>query len=1638
MHDDATVHSDDEPALDTPEAIDRRTQPVDDEDPPRLDFPVVGIGASAGGLEAVTEFIKAMRPDSGMAFVLIQHLPPDHDSLIAEILTRHTKMPVLQVEHGMSIELNHVYVIRPGHTLTMKNGAFHLGERVEKSGHNRPVDDFFRSLAIEQQERGIGIIMSGMGSNGTAGAQAIKAVGGLCIAQDPESAQFPSMPRHLIEAGYADYILRPADIPDMLLAYAGHPYASGAREASAGVLISRDRQHLREILAVLRTRTSQDFNGYKKPTLLRRVQRRMGLNRLEKIGEYAKLLRQSPIEVTALADDLLIHVTGFFRDPDAWEALRENAIKPLIAAREPGASIRCWVTACSSGEEAYSLAMLLVEESDRLDRPLDIKVFATDMAERTLQHARAGLYPGGIESEITADRLQRFFNREDAMYRVRPELRERVIFAPQNVLQDPPFSRLDIVSCRNLLIYLEPEVQQRVLSLLHFGLREGGTLFLGSSETTGKNIDEMFEAIDKKNRLFRRIGPTRHGSIDFPLPHAIKRDNSSGRSPTETRLPGVRPTMTTMTARALLESHTPAAVTVDRDGYIAYYHGDTEPFVASPRGEPTRDLLLLARETVRGSVRTALLRARSKNEAVTIVDGFLEIEPGLRHRVSVTASPLDVKNAPDFFVVSFQLFGESIPTIALSDISDKPDMVDELQRIRGELQSTIEELQTSNEELKASHEEVVSINEELQSTNEELETSREEMQSLNEELTTLNAQLNAKMEEHQAVSSDLTSLLASTDIAVLFLDPKFRIRRFTPQVLELLDILPTDIGRPLSDLARKFKDPDLIADAESVLNRLAPIEREISTDTGRWFLRRLTPYRTADNRIDGVVISFVEISNRRRTEQALRISEERLRGFAENSADGLWIADATEQKMEFVSPVFESILGIQRTTVLGDFSKWDAIVVPDDLDITKTHLQKLLSGEDDVAEYRVIRQTDGMVRTLRDTGFPIFDAGKVRRVGGITRDVTDERHVSEQLRDSEMRLRQAIEVENVGILFFGQAGEITYGNPAFLRMSGHSLQDFETKKIGWESVTAPAYIEQSRQAIEELSRSGRTAPYEKQFVRKDGSRWWGLVADARLNDQERVEFVVDISETRKAEVALRESEERFRMLVDGARDLAMIMTDSTGRITLWNEGATRLLGHTEAEAMGQNISMIFTDEDNAAGKAEEEMRNAFRDGRTPDERWHQRKDRTVFWGSGVTAALRNADDSVRGYVKVLRDETNRKHSEDAMQASKDAAELSNRVKDEFLATLSHELRTPLSSILIWSKLLRGSPSVNADNIEGLDAIMRSAEAQKQLIDDLLDTARITSGKLQLAMRETALMPLVQNAIEAIRPTAIAKDVEVIADLATDVGVVRADPDRLRQVIWNLLANAVKFTAEGGRVDVVLVRRGKSVEIRVTDNGKGIDPLFLPYVFEPFRQADASSTRTYGGLGLGLAICKQLVERHGGTITAASDGPGTGASFTVQLPLPKLKQQAVRASALTANAAGSLEVKASLAGTSVLLVEDEAETRAALLRFLTGAGAKVIAAESAAEAYALFEKGSPTLLLSDIGMAREDGYSLIQRIRRLEIKESRTPVPAVALTAFARDEDRDRALAAGFDKHVGKPVDPQHLLTVIRAALDKNQ
>ena len=811
-------------------------------------FPVVAIGTSAGGLEATTRFLNAMPADSGAAFVIVQHLEPIRKSLLAELLARQTEMPVVEIEDGMKIEPNRVHVIIPAKTLLIEDGVLRLVEPAEPRAQRHPIDHFFTSLAQERGAKAVAILLTGAGSNGTAGLLDIKQEGGLGIAQDPQTAAFDSMPRHAIAAQAVDFVLPIEQMPDTLLTYFAHSYIKDAPEVIAQ---PEDGQaSLDDVLSLIRARSGHDFRQYKRSTLARRTHRRMGLARAETLDDYVAELRKDAEELSALTNDLMINVTGFFRDPDAWEAIDGEAIRPMVEKAGQGQVVRVWVPACSTGEEAYSIAMLLAERCESAGKGLSVKVFATDVADRNLTAARKGCYPASMVESLSPERLKRFFDKKGDTYQVKPDIRETVLFASQNLLQDPPYSKMDLVSCRNLLIYLEPDAQDRVLSLAHFALREGGYLFLGNSETIGTR-DHHFATLSKRWRIFRRVGPARSSTIDFSV--------WASRDDARIERPPAGPKLADIAVRSLAERFAPAAVVIDRNYRIHHFHGVTNDYLEQPDGAPTLDLLTLARNGLRMTIRRVVQKAIAENKAATLVAAH-----GAAGEVAVTADPLPTRGDTEaLYVVTFGSRQNiaAPPRRAKAPVGDQSkEFEEELKAARDELRGATEQFETANEELKAANEEITSVNEELQATNEELESSKEELQSLNEELNAVNSQLERKLAELEQSSDDLRNLLAGNEIATVFLDAQLRIKWFTPAIQSLFDLIDQDVGRPIANFTQKFGSSDLIGKAQAAIERLVSAEEEVQADDGRCFSLRVQPYRTRDNHIAGAVATFVDIS----------------------------------------------------------------------------------------------------------------------------------------------------------------------------------------------------------------------------------------------------------------------------------------------------------------------------------------------------------------------------------------------------------------------------------------------------------------------------------------------------------------------------------------------------------------------------------------------------------------------------------------------------------------------------------------------------------------------------------------------------------------------------------------------------------
>jgi two-component system CheB/CheR fusion protein len=819
-----------------------------------LPFAVVGLGASAGGLDAFQRFLDAVPADSGMAFVLIQHLDPTHVSMMSELLARHTKMPVVDAANGMRVEVNHIYLIPPGTYLALRDGSLWLSKPGDHHGARMPLDFFLCSIAHECGERALCAILSGTGTDGSLGLKAVHEQGGLVVVQDPHEAQHDGMPRSAIDTGCTDFILPIAKIPQTLMSFSRQAYVRGGKPPGDGMETENGSA---EVIALLTEMTSHDFSLYKPGTLTRRIERRMALAAIENQGRYLEILRGDAGERERLARDLLINVTQFFRDRLAFEMLGQSVVPELVKEQPAGQPIRVWVPACSSGEEAYSIAILFLEAIAASRSNVKLQVFASDIEPGCVAFARNGAYPEHIQNDVTPERLSRYFIKEDGGYRVVRELREAVVFTTQNLLADPPFSRLDLISCRNVLFYLSPEAQERTLSLFHFALRERGILVLGASETVGKHGDH-FAPISKTHRLYRHIGRSRPGETAFPIASGELGFRSRSLSPKERARPA--PTLGDLAKRTLIDAFVPAAVLINDKREALHYFGAIDPFLKIAPGEASRDILVMARDGLRGKLRYALQHVPS-DRGNSFVAGRRVTLDGRPTAVTIGIFPIS-SDGQTYRIVSFTEDAGSPAAPLEGDTEPSPNINQEreIALLREELSSTILELEVANEEHKAINEEAMSVNEEFQSINEELETSKEELQSLNEELNALNSQLQETVERQRATADDLNNILTSSDVATLFLDQALRIRFFTPATKALFNIIATDIGRPLGDLTHRFPDDDMLRDAASVLKTSAPQRREIEADDGSWYIRSILPYRSDASHVDGVVVTFAGIS----------------------------------------------------------------------------------------------------------------------------------------------------------------------------------------------------------------------------------------------------------------------------------------------------------------------------------------------------------------------------------------------------------------------------------------------------------------------------------------------------------------------------------------------------------------------------------------------------------------------------------------------------------------------------------------------------------------------------------------------------------------------------------------------------------
>ncbi|MDO8316824.1 MAG: chemotaxis protein CheB, partial [Flavobacterium sp.] len=866
------------------------------------DFPIIGIGASAGGLEALELFFKNMPIDSGMAFIVIQHLDPTHTGIMPELLQRMTEMKVYQATDTLKVKPNCVYVIPPNKSLSILNRKLHLFDPTASRGLRLPIDIFFRSLAMDSLEKSIGVILSGMGSDGSLGMKAIKEKNGIVVVQDPASAKFDSMPRNAIESVVPDIIAPVEELPAKLISLL-HYFPKINAEAD---FLIKTKSSIDKIIILLREQTGHDFSMYKKSTLMRRIERRKGIHQIDKIQTYVRFLQENPKEIELLFKELLIGVTSFFRDPDVWKKLKEEVIPNILKEIPDGYTLRAWVPACSTGEEAYSLAIVFDEVLSKIESPRNIKlqIFATDLDILSIEKARKGFFYSSITKDVSQERINKFFTLEKDGYRVNTSIRELIVFAPHNVIKDPPFTKLDILTCRNMLIYMEPKLQNKLIMLFNYSLNQGGIMMLGTAETIASSITG-FEVLDSKLKFYKRMSKSVSPEFsNFPSSFSqTKRVTIDTMKETK-----VVENIQTLTDQILLQRFSPASILVNNKGDIIYITGRTGKYLEPVAGKANWNVHAMAREGLRNELPGAFRIALQNFEPVHI-DNIKIVENGSYHHINLTVQQIE---SPDAIKGMIMVVFTDIPAMTEPDsgtsksrkqnaTTKQQELEAELNRSNEDLNSVREEMQTSQEELKSTNEELQSTNEELQSTNEELTTSKEELQSLNEELQTVNTELQSKLVDFEQANNDMKNLLNSTEIATLFLDKELNIRRFTDPVTKIFKLRATDTGRPFTDLVCDLKYPEMVTNALEVIKTLTPIQKEVPTNDNRYYYVRIMPYRTLDDRIDGLVITFTDTTAAKQAEESLRL-ENQYRRLFESAKDGILILNFDTGKIIDVNP----------------------------------------------------------------------------------------------------------------------------------------------------------------------------------------------------------------------------------------------------------------------------------------------------------------------------------------------------------------------------------------------------------------------------------------------------------------------------------------------------------------------------------------------------------------------------------------------------------------------------------------------------------------------------------------------------------------------------------------------------------------
>ena len=1484
---------------------------------------VVGLGASAGGVVALQQFFGDMPPKSGIAFVVVMHLSPDHESQLANVIQQTTAMPVIQVNEPVEVRSNHVYVIPPNHQLTFQNSTLHLLDPQQEPGRRVTIDLFFRTLAQAYGQRAVCVILSGSDSDGVIGLKHIRAQGGVTVAQDPEEAEFNSMPVSAIATGMVDWILPVAEMPVRLMELVRNenamrllPEIPEAEEpdvkvenAPGGETIAQETRHpddesaIVEILKQLRKQTGHDFSHYKRATVLRRIARRLQVNSLDSIPRYLDFLRKHPMEASALLHDLLIGVTHFFRDQEAFAAL-EAHIPQLFAGKKREEEIRVWVAGCATGEEAYSIAILLSEHSDRLASPPPVLVFATDIDEQAVEDAREGIYPSTIEADVSQERLRRFFKRNNGHYEVQKDLRDKVLFAEHNLLADPPFSRVDLVACRNLLIYLNRRAQDQIFDLFHFALRAGGLLFIGGAET-GDNVRSLFSPVDARNRLYvrrslprptwrlppvpvraQRLGLRPRPRRPILPPMSRQKVEEAGGDSEESAGQERRSVLFGELHLKLLEHYGPPSVVINEAYDIVHLSEHAGRYLTFRAGEPSTNLIHVVHPSLRVELRTALFRASQTNENIIAAGQQVQIDGGTE-LIDLHVRPIHPEDAAHgFFLVLFekQTTPPGAEAARSRDEAVTRELGDELQSLKDQLNATVEQYEASGEELKASNEELQAMNEEMRSAAEELETSKEELQSINEELVTVNQELKDKVEEVSRVNSDMQNLMSATDIGTIFLDRQLRTERFTPAVQQIFNLLPSDVGRPIADITHKLRYERLIADAEQVLDRLVPIEHEIPAGDNRWFLARIAPYRTMEDKISGVVLTFTEITGTKRAEAKLRESEARLRRAIEIRTIGVFFF-SVDGRITDANDAFLTMSGYTREDLKAGRVRWDQMTPPEWLRLTRDEMDRFSrTGKIGPYEKQYIRKDE-------TRWWGLFTGTKLTEEFGVeyVLDISDKKQAEKALRESEERFRAV--ADNIPEVIWTNEPE---GNPSYFNKRWYDytgLSYEESIGPGWQNVIhpddKPALLERWQQALA----GGEVFNAEYRLLGRDGNYRWFIGRNVPLRENGKIlgwfGSATDIDDFKRAEAALRESDERFRLLVEGARDYAIFLLDPSNTIVYWSAGAERVFGWSAQQAIGQSGELVFTPEDRATKQEEKEIETALRRGVASDRRWHIRKDGRRIWVDGV---MRRLDDektgALRGFAKIARDATKQRAAEEELHAVH--LELEKRVRERTveLQAKNRQLRQEMERRqILENEILRITDRERARISQDLHdsvcqeltatAFLLNSEARKiskqtpecaEALREAAETVNLNAGRARDFARGLHPFELESTDLtSALRELAGRTNEKVPCQFESRGNIRRLDNNlalNVYRITQEAVTNVIKH-AEPSAITIKLESKPGEIVLLIKDDGKGF-------------------AKNAAGKGMGIHLMKYRANALGGTF-AIDSRRGRGTTVTCKIP-----------------------------------------------------------------------------------------------------------------------------------------------------------